>query len=270
MVTKYTDAELLALTPQEYRSLVRRGEWTGETHGVCSGYAVTDMVIIPKEYAYDYLVFCHRNPRALSIVDITEVGSPHPPRLAPDADLRTDLPRYIVYQDGQVIDEPTDIGKYWRDDLVGLLLGCSGSFDWALKAANVQYRGNGVFSTNIPCIPSGPFCGNLAVSCRLFKTAHDAVRTIQISSRHFIMHGPPIHIGDPAVIDIKDLSQPDLIHPWGGLAAREPVEGEVAMFWPCSATNRVVALEAKLPLMIVDHLRCMLVTDKRPEELAIL
>jgi uncharacterized protein YcsI (UPF0317 family) len=84
------------------------------------------------------------------------------------------------------------------------------------------------------------------------------------------MHGPPVHIGDPAVIGINDLSQPDLIHPWGGLTPREPVEDEVALFWPCSATNRVVALEAKLPLMIVDYLRSMLVTDKRPEELAIL
>ena len=270
MVTKYTDAELLALTPQEYRSLVRRGEWTGETHGVCSGYTVTDMVVIPKEYAYDYMVFSHRNPRALSIVDMTEPGSPHPPRLAPDADLRTDLPRYIVYQDGQIVDEPTDIMKYWRTDLVCFLMGCSGSFYWALEAANVQYQGNGVFSTNIPCISYGPFHGNMAVSCRLFKTSQDAVRAIQISSRYPLFHGPPIHIGDPAVIGIEDLSKPDLIHPWGGLTPRRALPGEVPMFWPCSATNRIVALEAKLPMMIVDYHRSMFVTDKSAEELSIL
>jgi len=269
-MTKYTDAELLELTPQEYRSLVRSGEWTRETDGVCRGYAVTDLVIIPKEYAYDYSVFSHRNPRVCPIVDMTEVGSPHPRILAPDADLRTDLPRYLVYKDGQVIDEPTDIKKYWWDDLIGFLTGCSASFDWALEAANVQYQGNGVFSTNIPCTPSGPFRGNMAVSCRLFKTAYDAVRAVQISSRHFTMHGPPVHIGDPAVIGIRDLSKPDLIRPFRGLTPRQPSEGEVAMFWPCGATNRVIALEAKLPLMIVDYPASMFMTDKLSEELAIL
>ena len=269
-MTKYTEVELLAMTPREFRNMVRRGEWTGQTYGVCRGYAKTDLVIVPKEYAYDYIVFGHRNPRACSIVDMTEPGSPHPQRLAPDADLRTDLPRYMVYKDGQIVDEPTDIKKYWRDDLVAFLMGCSATMDWALEAANVQYRGNGVFSTNIPCIPAGPFHGNVVVSCRLFKTAHDAVRAVQISSRHFLMHGPPIHIGDPAAIGIKDMSQPDHIRPWGGLTPRKPLEGEVAMFWPCSGTNRLVAVESKLPLMIVDNLRCMFMTDKLSEELAIL
>jgi uncharacterized protein YcsI (UPF0317 family) len=270
IMTKYTSAELEEMIPQEYRSMVRRGEWTNPTHGVCRGYAVTDMVILPKEYAYDFLVFCHRNPGLCRVNDITKVGSPHPPRLAPDADLRTDLPRYRVYQDGQVIDEPTDIMKYWRDDLVAFLLGCSFSFNWALQAAKVQFQYNGVFSTNIPCIPSGPFHGNLAVSCRLFKTSHDAVRAIQITSRHFAQHGPPIHIGAPAVIGIKDLSQPDLIRPAKQISLGQLGRGEIAMFWPCGATHRLVALKAKLPLMIVDYPGSMFMTDKLAEELAIL
>jgi len=75
---------------------------------------------------------------------------------------------------------------------------------------------------------------------------------------------------DPAAIGIKDLSQPDHIPPWGGLTPRKPLKGEVAMFWPCSGTNRLVAVEAKLPLMIVDYHRSMLMTDKLSEELAIL
>lgn len=255
------------MTPQEYRSLVRMGEWTGKTQYKCRGYAVTDMVILPKEYAYDFLVFGHRNPWACDIVDITEVGSPHPPRVAPDADLRTDLPRYRVYQDGQVIDEPTDIKKYWRDDLVGFLLGCAESFDWAIMDANVHCRPIGVWATNIPCVPTEPFHGNLWVSCRLCETAHDAVRAIQITSRHILMHGPPVHIGDPAAIGIKDLSQPDL--PTRGQNA-PPRPSEIALFWPCSATLRDVAIKSKLPLMIVDYPVSMFMTDRLSEELAIL
>ncbi|MDP3880091.1 MAG: DUF1445 domain-containing protein [Dehalococcoidales bacterium] len=267
---KYTEADLSAMSPDEFRNIVRSGQWTEHSMNKCRGYAVTDMVIIPKEYAYDYLVFAHRNPETVSIVDMTEAGSPHPLRVAPDADLRTDLPRYQVYQNGKIIDEPTDIKKYWRDDLVGFLTGCSESFDWALKNANVQYQVNGVFSTNIACVPVGPFRGNMAVSCRLFKTSFDATRAVQISSRHRIMHGAPVHIGDGRAIGIRDLSRPDLIAGWEGSKAREPAEGEVAMFWACGATNRIVAAEAKLPLMIVDYPVSVFITDKLVEELAIL
>ncbi len=269
-MTKYTEADMLDMSPKEFRSIVRSGKWTGHSMNKCRGYAVTDMVIIPKEYAYDYLVFSHRNPEIVSIVDMTEAGPPRPLRVAPEADLRTDLPRYLLYKYGQVIDEPTDIKKYWRGYLVAFLTGCSGSFDWALKDANVQYQVNGVFSTNISCIPVGPFRGNMAVSCRLFKTAHDAIRAVQISSRHSIMHGAPVHVGDAEAIGIKDISKPDLIQPWEGLTPRQPVEGEVAMFWSCGATNRIIAVEAKLPLMIVDYPICVFITDKLAEELAVL
>ena len=193
-MTSNSGARQLELTPQEYRNMVRKGEWTTPTHAVCQGYVVTDAVILPKEFAYDFLVFSHRNPGLCRVNDITEAGSPHPPYLAPDADLRTDLPRYRVYKYGELIDEPTDICKYWQDDLVGFLLVCSFSFQWAFEAAKIQWQYNGVFSTNIPCVPAGPFRGNMAVSCRIFKTSYDAVRAVQITSRHLTQHGPPIHI----------------------------------------------------------------------------
>jgi len=270
MVTKYTEAELLEMTPHEYRSMVRKGEWTESTRDVCPGYAATDIVIISKEYAYDFLVFCHRNPLACPVVDITEVGSPHPPLLAPDADLRTDLPRYRVYKDGQVVDEPTDITKYWRDDLVAFLLGeAASSLYRAWKAANIPFQSKGTFTTNIPLTPVGPFHGNVAASCRLFENSHDAIRAIQIASRHPLFHGPPIHIGDPSAIGIKDLSQPDVIRPAGQIPPMQPTDG-IAMFWPCFGTVRGVAVEAKLPLMIVDYPLHNFVSDKLAEELALL
>jgi len=268
--SKYTEADLLAMTPREFRNIVRKGEWIGSTHGLGRGYAVTDIVTIPKEYAYDFLIFCHRNPLTCPVVDITDVGSPHPPLLAPDADLRTDLPRYIVYKDGQIVDEPTDIRKYWRDDLVTFLLGEAGSFQWSWKMANIPFHSEGTFSTNIPLIPSGPFKGNVVVLCRLFISADDLVRAIQIASRHPLFHGPPIHIGDPAAIGIKDLSKPNVMHPGGKVTPRKPREGEIAAFWPCFGTIRSLAFKAKLPLMIVDYPLHNFISDKLAEELAIL
>ena len=258
---------MLEMTPKEYRSMCRSGEWTGSNHNICRGYAITDVVILPKEYAYDFLEFCHRNPRTCPLVDMTEIGSPHPLRVAPDADLRTDLSRYRVYKSGEVIDEPIDIKKYWSDDLVAFLLGVAGSFDWALKDANVHYRSLGVYTVNIPLIPVGPFHGNIIASCRLFTTTHDAVRTIQITSRLPLFHGVPIHIGDPSVIGIKDLSQPYHIEHGENMPPRP---SEVALFWPTGATLRNVVIEAKLPITIVDYPLHNFITDKLVEELAVL
>ena len=276
-MTKHNTASITEMTPKEFRSMVRSGEWTSQTIDVCRGYATTDLVIVPKEYAYDYFLFSQRNPRVCPILDVTDPGSPHPQLLAPDADLRTDLPSYQVYKDGQLIEEPTDIKKYWRDDLVAFLTGCSRSFVWALRNANINAFHVGVFITNIPCTPVGPFRANMAVSCRYFKNAHDAIRAIQITSRYSHSHGAPIHIGDPAALGIKDLSHPlqdripsDQIPLARREAPRLPMKGEIPMFWACGATNRELAVNAKLPLMIVDNLRSNFITDKFAEELVAL
>lgn len=267
-MSKYDISDLEKMTPKEYRSIVRRGEWTGSSLGVCRGYAVADMAIVPKEYAFEFFLFCHRNPRVSPLLDVTEAGSPRPLSVAPDADLRTDLPRYQVYKDGKVIDEPMNITDYWGDDLVAFLTGCSGSFEWSLQASNVHYRIMGAYSTNIPCASAGPFHANIVVSCRLFESAHDALRAIQITSRHLLGHGPPIHIGDPVVIGIKDLYHPDRISFFEEIAPQQP--NEIALYWPCGATLRAVASEAKLPLMITNYPTCEFMTDKLSEELAIL
>ena len=267
MVAKYIESDIENMTPQEFRSIVRSGEWTGPSLRACRGYASTNLAIVPKEYAFDFLLFCYRNPRPCPILDVTEPGSPNPLLVAPDADLRTDLSRYRVHKDGHCIDEPTNINHYWRDDLVAFLIGCSGTFDWALRAANIQYRGIGGFKTNIPCISSGPFRGNMIVSGRLFETARDAVRAIQISSRYPAVHGAPVHIGDPAAIGIKDLSQPDQVTS-PGVAPPQP--GDIAMFWGCGATLQEIAMAAKLPLMITHYSLSVFITDKLSEELAML
>ena len=268
-MSNFTENDMLEMNPQKFRSLVRRGEWKGATVNVCRGYAMTDIVILPKEYAYDFLVFCHRNKLAAPVVDITETGVPHPPLLAPSANLCTDLPKYRVYKNGEIVDEPADIKKYWREDLVAFLLGEAGSFHWSWKAANITFQSLGTFSTNLSLVASGPFYGNIFVSCKLFKNATDAVRAIQIASRHPLMHGPPIHIGDPASIGIKDLLKPDVIRPVGQTSYEKNNEEQVPVFWPCFGTIRGVAETAGLPLMIVDYPLHNFVTDKLTEELAV-
>ncbi len=266
-MNEYSIEEIEKMSPREFRSIVRKGEWTEANHDACRGYAFAGLVALPREYAYDFLVFCHRNPRPCPVLDITEPGDPHPRLLAPDADLRTDLAQYRVFKDGEVIAEPYNATDYWRDDLVAFLLGCAGGRDAALLKANVQARYNGIFKSNIQLVPAGPFHGHMAVSGRTFPTSYDAVRAIGISSRLPASHGPPVHIGNPALIGIKDIEKPDFPLPH---IAPPPEPHELIIFWGCSVTPQNVAMESRTPYMIAQYQGRLFITDKLVDELAVI
>ena len=267
MANKYSFEEIALMTPREFRSVIRKGDWKDTTHEACRGHAFAGLVILPKEYAYDFLLFCQRNPRPFPVLDVTEPGNPHPMLMGPDADLRTDLPRYRVFKDGKVVDEPENLTDYWRDDLVGFLLGCSAGIDTALKKANVNYRLNGIFNSNIKLVPAGAFHGLMAVSCRTFLSSHDAVRAIQISSRLIASHGPPIHIGRSVDIGIGDLSKSDYPMPHKSIP---PESNEIALFWGCSVSAQNVAVASKAPYLIVHYPGRVFTTDKLVDEVAIM
>src|SRR6266704_2997563 len=116
-------------TGAELRLEARQGKLSGPTPGLALCYVQANLVVVPRDLAFDFLLFCQRNPKPCPLLDVTEAGSPEPTFVAPGADLRTDLPRYRVYRDGEVIDEPADLNRWWRDDLVGFLLGCSFTFE---------------------------------------------------------------------------------------------------------------------------------------------
>src|SRR5262245_20841984 len=98
-----------ALAPAEARALMRAGQWTGPTAGTAAGFAQANLVVLPREQAYDFLLFCVRNPKPCPLLDVTDAGSPVARLAAPEADLRTDLPRYRVYRNGGLVDEPTSL-----------------------------------------------------------------------------------------------------------------------------------------------------------------
>src|SRR5207245_3934366 len=127
---------------------------------------------LPKEQAYDFLLFCQRKPRPCPLIEVTDVGSAEPVGVAPGADLRTDIPRYRVYKDGVLADEVTDATPYWRDDLVAFLLGCSFTFEWALLEAGIklwlieQNKNVALLKTSIECRPAGALRGPMSVFMR--------------------------------------------------------------------------------------------------------
>jgi len=247
-------------TGLEVRRACREGSLAGPTCGLAPGFAQANLVILPRDWAFDFLMFCQRNPQACPLIEVIEPGSWTPVTTAPTADLRSDLPRYRVWQHGELIDEPLDIHAHWRDDFVSFLIGCSFTFEAALVRAEIPVRhielGRNVpmYRTNIPCTPAGRLHGPLVVSMRPLKPA-DVIRAVQVSAAFPQSHGAPVHIGFPEQIGIADLSRPD----YGDAVPIHP--GELPVFWKCGVTPQAVVVAAKPPIAITHSPGCMFVTD---------
>lgn len=248
------------LTPKEFRERIRKGEFTKPTSGYCDGYAQANLAILPKELAYDFLLFTQRNPKACPVLEVSDVGSRMLEFLGEDIDIATDIPRYRIYKDGVFTDEVTSVEEYWRDDLVSFLIGCSFSFESALIEAGIEIRhqteGRNVpmYTTNIETVPSGIFHGNMVVSMRPIPY-DQVIKAVQVTGSMPRVHGAPVHIGDPSLIGIKDINNPD----FGDSVTIN--EGEVPVFWPCGVTPQSVIMNVKPEFSITHAPGHMLVTD---------
>lgn len=250
------------------RRFYRQGAYKGFTHGFAPGFVQGNLAVLPSRLAADFLRFCQLNPKPCPLIGMSpKPGDPSIPELGDDLDIRTDIPRYRVWRDGELIDEPTDIRSHWRDDLVAFVLGCSFSFEEALLEDGIELRhmscGSNVpmFRTSIQCTPSGAFRGRMVVSMRPMTPA-DAIRAVQITSRFPSVHGAPVHLGLPERIGIADINRPD----YG-----DPVEirpGELPVFWACGVTPQSVIAEIKPELSITHAPGSMLITDLRNSRLS--
>jgi uncharacterized protein YcsI (UPF0317 family) len=251
------------------RLAIRRNQHAGPTSGLAPGFVQANLAILPQKLAQDFLQFCQRNPKPCPVVGISAPGDPRIPALADDLDIRTDLPRYRVWQRGELVDEPSDVLKWWRDDLVSFAIGCSFSFEQALLEDGIELRHMTcdctvpMYRTSVETAAAGPFHGPLVVSMRPMKPA-DAIRAIQITTRFPSVHGAPVHIGKPQLIGIKDLGKPD----WGDAV---PVhDDELPVFWACGVTPQSVIMAARPDFCITHYPGAMLVTDRRNSEFAIM
>ncbi|WP_394782097.1 putative hydro-lyase [Undibacterium sp.] len=253
--------EMAAMSPAELRALYREASYTGPTAGVARGFVQANMMIVPREYAFDFLLFCQRNPKPCPLVEVLEPGQ-FMPMCAPGADLRTDIPGYRIYEQGSLVKEVTDIAGYWRDDLVAFLLGCSFSFESALMEAGIrlrhveQQRNVAMYKTSIPCTPAGRFQGNMVVSMRPIKS-NEIASAVEISGRFPQVHGAPVHIGHPQAIGIQDLARPDFGE------AVDIMPDELPVFWACGVTPQYIAELSRIPFCITHAPGKMFVTDLR-------
>jgi uncharacterized protein YcsI (UPF0317 family) len=255
-------------TGLDVRLAARSGALDAPTSGLAPGFVQGNLAILPREYAEDFLRFCQANPKPCPLLGVSEAGDPAIPALGADLDIRTDIPRYRVWRDGALVDEPRDVKAVWRGDLVSFVLGCSFSFEEALLQADVPLRhierGTGVpmWRTNIQTQRTGRFHGPLVVSMRPMKPA-DAIRAVQITTRLPAVHGAPVHLGYPEAIGIADLAKPD----YGDAV---PIErGELPVFWACGVTPQAAIAAAKVPFAITHAPGSMLVTDLKNAQLAV-
>jgi uncharacterized protein YcsI (UPF0317 family) len=255
--------------PAALRAAIANGEHTTNTSGLCAGFVQLNIVILPADWANDFLRFCQLNPKPCPLLATS--NSPGDPTLPPlgDIDIRSDVPSYRVFRDGLLEEECGDIQHLWRDDLVTFALGCSFSFEEALIADCLDVRNisEGVnvpmYRTDIDCTPAGPFAGKMVVSMRPFKAA-DAIRAVQICTRFPSVHGAPIHLGDPGLIGIDDLASTD----YGDAVTIN--EEELPVFWACGVTPQVALENARPPFAITHSPGHMLVSDLRNSQLAVM
>lgn len=249
---------------RQIRSSIRSGDWQGTTVGRAGGYVQTGLVVLSKALAYDFLVFCQRNPRPCPLLEVTDPGNPILSALARGADIRTDLGSFSVWRDGVFVEEASNIKEYWKDDSVGFMIGSSLTFTKSLEEAGCESStGIHLYRTGIPCVPSGPFAGHMVVTMRTLPPDKVA-RAVQVTTRFQATHGAPIHIGDPSAIGITDLSKP-----FDPVEAPQIPDGHLPLFWACSVTPQVIAQEAKIDFMITHTSGHGFVSDLMDYELAI-
>lgn len=247
-------------TPAAVRQAIRDGTFSGHTSGLAQRHVQANLVILPRADANDFLLYCQRNPKPCPLLAVGEPGDPTLPTLGVGIDLRHDLARYRIWRHGELTDEPADIAALWRDDLVSFALGCSFSFEQALVDDGIRLRhvedGRNVamYRTHIDTVPAGPFAGPLVVSMRPLIAA-DAIRAVQITARLPKVHGAPVHLGDPALIGIEDLAEPD----YG--EAMPLHHGELPVFWACGVTPQAALAQARPAFCITHAPGYMLVTD---------
>ena len=255
--------------PSHQARLACRAGMATSTAGVANGFVQGNLAILPEKLAASFHRFCKLNPKPCPIIGMSDVGDPCIPALGLDLDIRTDLPRYHVWRDGEVAEEPTDVVAHWRDDLVAFVLGCSFSFEEALLEGGIELRHMTcdctvpMYRTSIATTPSGPFRGPLVVSMRPMTPAN-AIRAVQITTRFPSVHGAPVHLGKPEMIGIKDIAKPD----WG-----DPVpigDDEIPVFWACGVTPQSVIMAVRPEFCITHYPGAMLVTDRRNTEFAIM
>lgn len=252
------------MNTENIRMKIRTGEHTGPTSGISGDKVQANLAILPQEYAFDFLLFAMRNNKPVPIIEVLEAGE-FISRYAKNSDIRTDIPLYNIYKNGELTETVSDIKDYWRDDFVTFLIGCSFTFEQAILDAGINIkhidegRNVAMYKTDIETVPAGIFSGETVVSMRPFKKEL-VDQVVSITNEFPNMHGGPVHVGSPEQIGINNIDEPD----YGERIDIAP--DEVPVFWACGVTPQNVVLNAKPEILISHAPGHMFITDINNEE----
>ncbi len=259
------------LNNNQLREFIRRGDYKGQTAGLSKNMLQTNLIVLEKKYAIDFMIFCQRNPKACPLVGVTDVGNPFFKTLGNDIDVRTDVPSYNIYKNGKLFSTVHEIDNLWNDNLIAFAIGCSFTFEHSLIRHGFsidhidQNKVVPMYKTNIKNKESGPFANTMVVSMRTFKKNQIKNVTSICKSFHWA-HGSPIHVGQPNEIGISNINQPD----WGN-SPRPLLHDEVNVFWACGVTPQNAILKSTVPFCISHTPGYMLITDiKEDAEIPVL
>jgi uncharacterized protein YcsI (UPF0317 family) len=264
-----TTSAAIPQTGADLRAMVRGGNFRRPTSGAAPDFVQTNVAILPQDAAFEFLLFCQRNPKPCPLVEVLEAGQVEARFSAPGSDIRTDVALSRVYRNGELVDEPNTLNDWWRDDLVTFLLGCSFTFEHALMRNGIALPHYGtdknvaMFKSNIPTTPAGRFSGPTVVTQRWIPQ-DKVVRAVQATSRFPAVHGAPVHIGNPSAIGIHDTMKPDFGDAWPPAH-----KDDVPVYWACGVTPQAVAAASKPALMLTHAPGYMFVTDLKDEDVAI-
>ncbi|XP_061854361.1 D-glutamate cyclase, mitochondrial isoform X2 [Colius striatus] len=248
---------LKSLLPQVLRRIVRSNRLSiSNTSGMAAGYKQANIVILHKSLADDFEKFCHANDGPLPLLYRSKPGDWGCP-LSSESDIRTDCLQYRIYEHGACTGSVKNLKEYSEQlkDMVTFYLGCSFSFEKAMQNAgipvrNVEQKSN----TAVPCYSVSTFCCNLVVTMRPIpesKLEEAVLATSELKEAH----GAPVHIGDPGLLGIRDLSKPD----YGDPVHLHP--GDIPVFWACGVTGVEAVINCRAPLAFTHSPGCMFITD---------
>ncbi|KAG7887392.1 hypothetical protein KL936_004552 [Ogataea polymorpha] len=241
----------MSTEPSRFRSLCKTESHTTHTSGYCPGFAQANLLVLPKTASDDFVDLCKRNPVACPLIGVTDPGDPFQiddKRVIfdPGFDVRTDFPKYTVYEDGKLIATKTNIKDEWTDEHVAFLIGCSFSFESALQEAGLspahfkESKNVSMYLTTKMMDASGIFVRcPYVVSMRPYKP--EMLQRVREITREFRKtHGEPIDWGYDALdrLGIKDINKPD----FGD--ACEIADNEIPVFWACGVTPQIAAVQA--------------------------
>ncbi|KAF1582042.1 UNVERIFIED_CONTAM: D-glutamate cyclase, mitochondrial, partial [Eudyptes robustus] len=270
---------LKSLLPHVLRRIIRCNRLSiSNTSGMAEGYKQANVVILHESLADDFEKFCHANNGPLPLLYRIKPGDWKCPTLSSDSDsavitsyfTRTDWLQYKIYEHGACTGSLKSLKEYSEQlkDMVTFYLGCSFSFEKAVQNAgipirNVEQKCNvSMYKTAVPCYSVSTFRCNLVVTMRPIPESK-LEAAVLATSESKEAHGAPIHVGDPGLLGIQDLSKPD----YGDPIHLHP--GDIPVFWACGVTGVEAVINCRAPLAFTHSPGCMFITDLKNDNVTV-